>query len=63
MLTGDAANADPLCDKCRFHETLHNDVKRIGKLSGNKAFESKPLIFRNMKNSKDLTDKKTPEIV
>ena len=32
--------------------------------SGNKEFESKPLVFRNMKNSKDImTDKKTPEIV
>ena len=61
MLTGDAANADPVCDKSPFHETLHNDVKRIGKLSGNKDFESRPLIFRNMKNSKDLTGKKIPE--
>ena len=64
MLTGDATNADPVCDKSPFHETLHNDVKRIDKLSGNKEFESKPLVFRNMKNSKDImTDKKTPEIV
>mgnify|MGYP001595842164 FL=1 len=61
MLTGDAANADPVCDKSPFHETLHNDVKRIDKLSGKKDFESKPLIFRNMKNSKNFTDKKTAE--
>ena len=63
MLTGDATNADPVCDKSPHHEALHNDVKRIDKLSGNKDFESKPLIFRNMKNSKDLTDKKIPERV
>jgi pyrroloquinoline quinone biosynthesis protein E len=63
MLTGDATNADPVCDKSPHHEALHNDVKRIDKLSGNKDFESKPLIFRNMKNSKDLTDKKIPETV
>jgi len=61
MLTGDATNADPVCDKSPHHEALHNDVKRIDKLSGNKDFESKPLIFRNMKNSKNFTDKKTAE--
>ena len=61
MLTGDAANADPVCDKSEFHENLHDDVERIGKLAGDEKFEAKPLIFRNMKNSKNFTDKKTPE--
>ena len=61
MLTGDAANADPVCDKSEFHENLHDDVERIGKLAGEEKFEAKPLIFRNMKNSKNFTDKKTPE--
>ena len=61
MLTGDATNADPVCDKSEFHEKLHNDVDRIGKLAGDKKFEAKPLVFRNMKNSKNFTDKKTPE--
>ena len=61
MLTGDATNADPVCDKSEFHEKLHSDVDRIGKLSGDKKFEAKPLVFRNMKNSKNFTDKKTPE--
>ena len=61
MLTGDAANADPVCDKSEFHEKLHSDVDRIGKLSGDKKFEAKPLVFRNMKNSKNFADKKTPE--
>ncbi len=63
MLTGDATNADPLCDKSPFHEKLHGDVERIAKLSANKEFESKPLIFRNMKNSKEISNKKTPESV
>ena len=58
MLTGDATNADPVCDKSPFHEKLHGDVERIAKLSGNKEFESKPLIFRNMKNSKEISNKK-----
>ena len=61
MLTGDATNADPVCDKSEFHEKLHSDVDRIGKLSGDKKFEAKPLVFRNMKNSKNFTDKKTSE--
>ena len=63
MLTGDATNADPVCDKSEFHTKLHDDVERIGKLAGDEKFESKPLIFRNMKNSKNFTDKKTPETV
>ena len=54
MLTGDAANADPVCDKSPFHGKLHDDVERIGKLAGDKASEAKPLLFRNMKNSKKL---------
>ena len=65
MLTGDATNADPVCDKSEFHKKLHNDVERIGKLAANEKFESKPLVFRNMRNSKDLTNnsKKTPETI
>ncbi len=61
MLTGDAANADPVCEKSEFHKKLHSDVDRIGKLAGDKKFEAKPLVFRNMKNSKNFTDKKTSE--
>ncbi len=55
MLTGDATNADPVCDKSPHHGTLHADVERIGGLSGTKEFESKPLVFRNMRNSKELS--------
>ena len=54
MLTGDATNADPVCDKSPHHGQLHADVDRIGSLSGTKEFESKPLVFRNMRNSKEL---------
>ena len=54
MLTGDATNADPVCDKSPHHGRLHADVDRIGSLSGTKEFESKPLVFRNMRNSKEL---------
>ena len=54
MLTGDATNADPVCDKSAHHQQLHDDVERIGRLSGTKEFEDKPLVFRNMRNSKEI---------
>lgn len=54
MLTGDARNADPVCDKSPYHRRLHDDVERIGRLAKDPAFESKPLVFRNMKNSKKI---------
>ena len=54
MLTGDATNADPVCDKSPHHGKLHADVDRIDSLSGTKEFENKPLVFRNMRNSKDI---------
>jgi PqqA peptide cyclase len=58
MLTGDATNADPVCDKSPHHEKLHDDVERIGKLANQKNDDAKPLIFRNMKNSKKLSKEK-----
>ncbi len=61
MLTGDAANADPVCDKSPLHRKLHDDVERIGKLAGEAAFEAKPLVFRNMKNSKRQMRDPEPE--
>lgn len=56
MLTGDAANADPVCDKSHHHQQLHEDVERIDGLAGTAEFEAKPLVFRNMKNSKALSE-------
>lgn len=53
MLTGDATNADPVCDKSPHHNKLQDDVERIGKLAKQDTAE-KPLLFRNMKNSKKL---------
>lgn len=54
MLTGDALNADPVCDKSPYHQKLHDDVERIGKIANQNVSEEKPLIFRNMKNSKKI---------
>ncbi len=55
MLTGDARNADPVCDKSPHHQQLLDDVNRINALAEQEfaeTVEEKPLIFRNMKNSK-----------
>jgi pyrroloquinoline quinone biosynthesis protein E len=62
MLTGDARNADPVCDKSPYHQQLHDDVIRIGKLAEDEKFEEKPLIFRNMKNSKSIIKEKDATI-
>ena len=56
MITGDAAATDPVCDKSPHHQQLLDDVERIGELAAEeKAGEvkEKPLVFRNMKNSKE----------
>ncbi len=57
MMTGDAANTDPVCDKSPKHQELLDDVARIEKLAEQEAahkVEAKPLVFRNMKNSKKI---------
>jgi PqqA peptide cyclase len=57
MMTGDPNNTDPVCDKSPHHQELLNDVERIGKLGEQELehkVEEKPLMFRNMKNSKKI---------
>ena len=57
MLTGDARNADPVCDKSPHHQELLDDVERIGKIAAKEkgmGFKVQPLVFRNMKNSKKI---------
>lgn len=55
MLTGDAANADPVCDKSPHHQKVVDVVEQVNALAGRQDFEAKPLVFRNMKNSKELS--------
>ena len=52
MLTGDAANADPVCDKSGHHAELLADVERINREAP--ELDAKPILFRNMRNSKQL---------
>ncbi len=53
MLTGNAANTDPVCSKSPLHSKLVDDIRAIEKNAQNKVLE-KPLIFRNMRSSKSL---------
>ncbi len=58
MMTGDAANADPVCDKSAHHQALLEDIARIAELAEQESHHKvgeKPLVFRNMKNSKKIT--------
>ena len=53
MLTGNAAATDPVCSKSPDHQQLVRQVEALGKLS-DEAAASRPLVFRNMKNSRQL---------
>jgi PqqA peptide cyclase len=51
LLTGDAANADPVCGKSPHHAELQRTAQRIGEAA---AGAQAPFRFRNMRNSKGL---------
>jgi pyrroloquinoline quinone biosynthesis protein E len=53
MLTGDATNADPVCDKSPFHQQIKNSALNASTLQKN---QQAPLL-RNMPNSRDLIAK------
>ena len=55
MMTGDATNADPICSKSSNHQALLDDVNRI-EANAVSHVEEKPLVFRNMKNSKEIVN-------
>lgn len=52
MLTGDATNADPVCDKSAHHAALVATVDRVTSTPLATAAADRPLIFRNPRNSK-----------
>ncbi len=54
MLTGDATRADPVCSKSPDHQALVDEVARIETLATSPTAEAKPLIFRNMRKSREL---------
>ncbi|HWQ40177.1 MAG TPA: pyrroloquinoline quinone biosynthesis protein PqqE [Burkholderiales bacterium] len=57
LLTGDAANADPVCDKSPFHGLVTQAVQRAQKPAP--AVSVKPVIlYRDDKNSRSLAGRK-----
>jgi pyrroloquinoline quinone biosynthesis protein E len=57
LLTGDAANADPVCDKSPFHDTVVKIVRRAAEASASEAAapamaREQPILFRNDANSR-----------
>ncbi len=49
MLTGDAANADPVCDKSEHHAAL---VRSVENITAPGAQPARAMVFRNLRNSK-----------
>ena len=54
MLTGDAANADPVCDKSEHHQRVL-DAVAYAQVPDAKRVEVKPLVFRDPINSRKLS--------
>ena len=54
MLTGDAANADPVCDKSEHHQVVL-DAVAFAQVPDAKRIEVKPLVFRDPINSRKLS--------
>lgn len=52
MMTGDAANADPVCSKSPNHAQLQQRVEAIR--TSQDADTLAPIVFRNMRNSKRI---------
>jgi pyrroloquinoline quinone biosynthesis protein E len=51
LLTGDAANADPVCSKSPHHVELQ---RRVQTIAAETPGQTVPLVFRNMRNSKRI---------
>jgi pyrroloquinoline quinone biosynthesis protein E len=50
MLTGDAANADPVCDLSPHHHVVTEAVERARQ----PRVETKPIVFRDDHNSRRI---------
>lgn len=54
MLTGDAANADPVCDKSEYHQVVI-DAVALAQIPDAQRVQTKPLVFRDPINSRKLS--------
>ncbi len=57
LLTGDAANADPVCDLSLHHHLVTDAVARAE--HPDRPREERPLVFRSDLNSSSLFNKRT----
>ena len=57
MLTGDASNTDPVCSKSPHHHVIEEAVAAGLQESLKPVVDQKPLVFRNPKNSKQISGK------
>jgi len=58
MLTGDAANADPVCDKSPLHGKIEEAVA-YAQIPDAERKSVKPLIFRDPKESRRLIEQQS----
>lgn len=54
MLTGDAANADPVCNKSEYHQVVI-DAVALAQIPDAQRVQTKPLVFRDPINSRKLS--------
>jgi len=52
LLTGDPANADPVCSLSPHHQELVDYVEKANARTA--ELDAKPLVFRNLRNAKRL---------
>jgi pyrroloquinoline quinone biosynthesis protein E len=56
QLSGDAANADPVCSLSPHHDRVLEAVAAANRNASAGADVERPLVFRNVHNAKALTD-------
>jgi pyrroloquinoline quinone biosynthesis protein E len=61
MLTGDAANADPVCDKSPFHHRVQEAVA-YAQVPDAQRTAVKPLVFRDPNVSRQLAEAGSPRL-
>jgi pyrroloquinoline quinone biosynthesis protein E len=58
MLTGDATNADPVCELSPHHHLVVEAVEKADRPTLPAGV--KPIVFRDDRNSRELSRKKAP---
>jgi len=54
MLTGDARNADPVCDKSQHRPLIDEVIARSWRIAAKQEPEPRPILFRNPKASRNF---------